>query len=74
MLLLAYKYLHDPEEAMVINANLGGDTVHRCAVLGAILGAIHGIKCFPEKWMKGLANYEKSEEAIQKFATQAIEK
>ncbi len=42
MLLLAYKYLDRPREALVVNANLGGDSCHRGALLGLILGAAAG--------------------------------
>lgn len=39
MLLLAYKHVDDLGEAIIINANLGGDNCHRGALLGALLGA-----------------------------------
>jgi len=40
VLLLAYKYFsHGIDEALIVNANLGGDNCHRGALLGAILGA-----------------------------------
>ena len=39
MLLLAFKYIDNPEAALIVNANLGGDNVHRGALLGALLGA-----------------------------------
>lgn len=39
MLLLAYKYADDLGEALIVNANLGGDNCHRGALLGALLGA-----------------------------------
>ena len=38
LLYLAYKYHDQPEVALLANANLGGDSCHRGAVLGAILG------------------------------------
>ncbi len=44
VLFLAYKYA-EPEQvraALLANTNVGGNTVHRGAILGAILGAAHG--------------------------------
>lgn len=54
VLYLALKYRHDPEKALIANTNLGGDNAGRGAVLGALLGAAHGMKAFPERWLKGL--------------------
>ena len=41
VLYLAYKYAAEPKQALLVNTNLGGDNVHRGAVLGAILGLIN---------------------------------
>lgn len=41
VLYLAYKYAADPKQALLVNTNLGGDNVHRGAVLGVILGLIN---------------------------------
>jgi ADP-ribosylglycohydrolase len=38
VLYLAYRYAHDMQAGLLANANLGGDNVHRGAVLGALLG------------------------------------
>jgi ADP-ribosylglycohydrolase len=38
LLYLAWKYANDPQQALLANANLGGDNCHRGAVLGVILG------------------------------------
>ena len=51
---LALKHHHDPEKALVVNTNLGGDNAGRGAVLGALLGAAHGPEGFPERWVRGL--------------------
>ncbi|MFM1895143.1 MAG: hypothetical protein RLZZ385_217 [Pseudomonadota bacterium] len=40
VLYLAYKYADDPCRALLANCNLGGDNVHRGAVLGALLGLL----------------------------------
>jgi len=53
---LALKYHDDPENALIANTNLGGDNAARGAVLGALLGAAHGIEKFPDRWIDGLAD------------------
>lgn len=53
-LFLAMKYHDQPEKALLVNTNLGGDNVHRGAVLGALLGAEHGRNGFPQRWRDGL--------------------
>jgi len=54
VLYLALKYNDQPEQGLIVNTNLGGDNVHRGAVLGALLGAANGMKSFPQRWIKGL--------------------
>lgn len=51
---LALKYHDDPEKALIVNTNLGGDNAARGAVLGALLGAAHGVEKFPVRWVQGL--------------------
>jgi ADP-ribosylglycohydrolase len=51
---LALKYHDDPEAALIANTNLGGDNAARGAVLGALLGAAHGVEKFPDRWIDGL--------------------
>jgi ADP-ribosylglycohydrolase len=51
---LALKYHDDPEKALIVNTNLGGDNAARGAVLGALLGAAHGVEKFPDRWVQGL--------------------
>ena len=51
---LALKYHDRPEEGLIVNTNLGGDNVHRGAVLGALLGAANGMEEFPDRWIRGL--------------------
>ncbi len=51
---LALKYRRDPEEALIVNTNLGGDNAGRGAVLGALLGAAGGLQAFPQRWIDGL--------------------
>lgn len=54
VLYLALKYHDQPEQGLIANTNLGGDNVHRGAVLGALLGAANGLEAFPARWVKGL--------------------
>jgi ADP-ribosylglycohydrolase len=56
VLYLALKYHNDPEKALVVNTNLGGDNAYRGSVLGALLGAEHGKDGFPKRWVDGLLN------------------
>jgi ADP-ribosyl-[dinitrogen reductase] hydrolase len=53
---LALKYHDQPEQGLIVNTNLGGDNVHRGAVLGALLGAANGLEGFPQRWVTGLRN------------------
>jgi ADP-ribosylglycohydrolase len=53
---LALKYHDDPENALIVNTNLGGDNATRGAVLGALLGAFHGVERFPGRWLNGLVD------------------
>jgi ADP-ribosylglycohydrolase len=51
---LALKYHHNPQKALIVNTNLGGDNAGRGSVLGALLGADHGAENFPDRWVQGL--------------------
>ena len=42
LLYLSYKYLDRPKQALIVNTNLGGDNVHRGAVMGVLLGLASG--------------------------------
>lgn len=53
---LALKYHHDPEKALIVNTNLGGDNVARGSILGALMGAAHGLEKFPRRWVNGLVD------------------
>jgi ADP-ribosyl-[dinitrogen reductase] hydrolase len=54
LLHFAYKYADSPERAVLANANAGGENVARGSLLGALLGAAHGIDAFPEWSRTGL--------------------
>jgi len=53
-LYLALKYGDSPERGLIANTMCGGDNAGRGAVLGALLGAAHGINNWPSKWIDGL--------------------
>jgi len=53
---LALKYHDDPEKALIVNTNLGGDNAARGSVLGALLGASCGVERFPRRWIDGLVD------------------
>lgn len=46
LLHFAYKYADSPEQAILANANAGGENVARGSLLGALIGAAHG----PQAW------------------------
>lgn len=51
---LALKYARRAEQGLIVNTNLGGDNVHRGAVLGALLGAANGVEAWPSRWVDNL--------------------
>ncbi len=55
-LYLALKYAEDPSGALIATTMCGGDNAGRGAVLGALLGAVHGISAWPEHWVNGLVD------------------
>ena len=57
LLFFAYKYADSVEAAILANANAGGENVGRGALLGAIVGAAHGMEGFVQ-WMEGLYQYD----------------
>jgi ADP-ribosyl-[dinitrogen reductase] hydrolase len=46
------------EEALTVAVNAGGDTDTIAAITGALAGAYHGLSGIPERWRKGIQNYE----------------
>ncbi len=55
---LCLKYQGNTREALIANANLGGDNCHRGAVIGAILGAVNGLMKLPEEFIRELADHD----------------
>lgn len=62
VLYLAYKYVEDLQAALIANTNLGGDNVHRGAVLGGIIGLAQGHTV--DHWFEKLTDYRRIKEEI----------
>lgn len=65
-------YLHkygenSPEEAMVRSTNAGGENVARGALLGAVLGARHGLGKLPKRWVEGLVGEKEIRKEVNVF-------
>ncbi len=56
------RHFESPENAVIEAVNAGGDTDSIACITGTLSGALHGIRCFPEKWIQGLENKENIEE------------
>jgi len=54
LLHFAYKYADSPEAAVLANANAGGENVARGSILGALMGAAHGMEGWPAWTKEGL--------------------
>lgn len=53
-----WQLLHAPslEEGVIDTVMRGGDTDTNAAICGALLGAVHGLKAIPERWVKTILN------------------
>ena len=67
LLHFSYKYANSFPEAILANANAGGENVARGSLLGAIMGAAHGMGGFPEWSTTGLKAKEQIGEEIDAF-------
>lgn len=70
VLYLAYKYQEDPWQALKVNTNLGGDNVHRGAVLGTILGL--QADAVATNWFKQLVDHEDIAQEIEALVTKSL--
>ena len=68
LLFFAYKYADSPEQAILANANAGGENVARGSLLGALLGAAHGQGGFPSWTREGLHKKEEIAAEVNAFA------
>ena len=53
-LYLALKYGDDCESALAANANIGGETTGRGALLGALIAGQYGYQSIPDRWVDAL--------------------
>uniref|UniRef100_A0A7S3FTU6 ADP-ribosylglycohydrolase n=1 Tax=Strombidium rassoulzadegani TaxID=1082188 RepID=A0A7S3FTU6_9SPIT len=72
LLFIVYKYASDTETAILANANAGGENVARGSLLGALVGAAHGIKQFPQ-WSHQLVGREEIMGEIEQLVGRAKE-
>jgi ADP-ribosylglycohydrolase len=59
---------HLLENTLLSGINVGGDADTTGAMMGAMLGALHGWSAFPDEWGEGLEAAERLGEAAQAFA------
>lgn len=59
---------------MLANANVGGENVHRGAVLGAILGARAGDESLPRELKDGLYDKDEIGREIDAFVESVLQK
>ncbi len=67
VLFLAVKYLNDPRSALLANTNLGGDNVHRGAVLGVIVSLACGQTI--DEWFEQLLDFREIESEVALLLT-----
>ena len=59
---------HLLENTLLSGINVGGDADTTGAMMGAMLGALHGWTAFPDEWHEGLEDGERLEGEAQTFA------
>jgi ADP-ribosylglycohydrolase len=55
----------EPEEALIMAANAGGDTDSIASIAGALCGASSGLHWIPERWLRVLEGRERIENAAR---------
>ena len=69
----ACKYFRDPELAMVRAVGIGGDTDTTASMVGAIVGALHGVEALPPRWVDRLENGARGRDFILRRAQQLLD-
>jgi len=64
---MAYKYTDNFTEAVLANANRGGENVHSGIVIGALLGAAQGAAAIPSELKEGLSDHGRIAADINDF-------
>lgn len=65
LLHFAYKYADSPEAAVLASANAGGENVARGSLLGAMMGAAHGVNAWPAWAREGLHHKKEINQEIE---------
>ena len=66
----AFRYIDDPEQALVAAVGYGGDTDTIAAMTGAVVGALHGADLFPRRWHDGLERGTHGYETLRDLSSQ----
>lgn len=69
---LALKYQDDTESALLANANLGGETCARGALIGSMLGAANTCEDIPGELVQRLGDFERLEALSEHFVALAL--
>ena len=67
----AVKHSVSFNDAMIANAEAGGDSAGRAAMIGAWLGARHGLRGFPAAWRERLSAHDRIATLTEKLLTGA---
>lgn len=72
VMFLAGKYVDDPRAGLLSNTNLGGDNVHRCAVLGILLGLASDSSV--SEWFGQLKDRKAIDDEIEGLLSSSVKK
>ena len=72
-LYFSLKYENSLEEALIANANCGGDSGARAMVIGLLLGGLHGETALPQRWTTAHNSY-KHANSLLTILEQRVEK
>ena len=67
------RYHAQPAAAVMRTIAMGGDTDTAAAMVGSILGALHGHGWIPGRWIDGLENGERGRDYAARLAVQLAE-
>eukprot|EP00439_Symbiodinium_sp_Y106_P060364 s48_g8.t3 len=69
MMHFLFRYGKSYEELLLAQTNVGGENVHRGALLGALAGAAAGFRGLPSTWCSGLADVKVIEAEVESFVS-----
>ncbi|MEW5317417.1 MAG: hypothetical protein WDW38_008714 [Sanguina aurantia] len=73
-LYIALRYKNSLEQALIANANVGGDSAVRGIVIGMLLGAVHGADAIPARWTEGLRSGKHVASLMDQLVAQVAER